>query len=282
MFFLVGVLLILLFILQGVAFLTLLERHLLGGTQCRIGPNKVRLGGGLQAIFDGVKLMKKEQLLSGRSSVFLFLKIPVTGFCAIIIVWFCLNYIFEFFSFMFSGVFLFCVMSFFVFPVLLRGIFSGSKYRFLGALRSSAQSYSYEIAFSLYFLCLFLGLCSLMVLKRFCFIYFILFFCLMFLVLVDLHRAPFDFSECERELVRGYNVEYARVGFAILFLGEYGNIIFFRCLLSCLFFNFRFLVIYLLLFFVIYARRTYPRFRYDKLINVCWLILLPLGVYFFG
>nr|QDF64297.1 NADH dehydrogenase subunit 1 [Physaloptera rara] len=282
MLFLLGVLIMLLLILQAVAFLTLLERHLLGGSQCRIGPNKVGFNGILQAVFDGVKLMKKEQIVLSGSSFFMFLVVPVMGFLAMMTVWFTLYYFFEFLSFKYSGVFLLCVMSFFVFPVLLSGVFSSSKYSFLGGLRSSVQSFSYEIAFSLYLLCLLFCWGGLMIFSGFFLVFYIMFFCVLFFVLVDLHRAPFDFSECESELVSGYNVEYSSVGFAILFLGEYGNIIFFSCLLSCLFFSFSFGVVYLMLFFVIFSRSAYPRFRFDKLMGVCWLSFLPLGIYLFG
>nr|WVH37138.1 NADH dehydrogenase subunit 1 [Physaloptera clausa] len=278
----VGILIMLLLILQAVAFMTLLERHLLGGSQCRVGPNKVGVGGILQAIFDGVKLMKKEQIVLESSSFFVFLGVPVVGFLSMGAIWFTLCYFFEFLSFKFSGVFLLCVMSFFVFSVLLSGVFSGSKYSFLGGLRSSVQSFSYEIAFSLYFLCLLLCYGSLSIFKGFYLVVFLMFFCFLFFILVDLHRAPFDFSECESELVSGYNVEYSSVGFAVLFLSEYGNIIFFSCLLSCLFFNFSFFIVYMLLFFVIFSRSAYPRFRFDKLMAVCWLGFLPLGIYLFG
>ena len=281
-FFLLGVLIMLLLILQAIAFLTLLERHLLGGSQCRVGPNKVGLRGILQAIFDGLKLVKKEQIVLRGVSFFVFLLIPIIGFSAMVSVWFVLNYYYDFLSFKFSGVFLLCVISFFVFPVMLSGVFSNSKYRFLGGLRSTVQRFSYEIAFSLYFLCLLLCWGDLLIFKGFFLLGLVIFFCILFFILVDLHRAPFDFSECESELVRGYNVEYSSVGFAILFLGEYGNIIFFSCLLSCLFFDFSFLVVYVLLFFIVFSRRAYPRFRFDKLMNICWLIFLPLGIYFFG
>jgi len=70
------VLMVILFIVQGIAFVTLCERHLLGGSHQRIGPNKVSWGGIIQAIFDGVKLMKKEQLLTINSSNFTFVVIP--------------------------------------------------------------------------------------------------------------------------------------------------------------------------------------------------------------
>uniref|UniRef100_A0A0R3S3A9 NADH-ubiquinone oxidoreductase chain 1 n=1 Tax=Elaeophora elaphi TaxID=1147741 RepID=A0A0R3S3A9_9BILA len=86
----------------------------------------------------------------------------------------------------------------------------------------------------------------------------------LFNVLVDFHRAPFDLFECEGELVRGFNVEYSRVGFASLFLSEYGNLLYFSCLTSSVF-----------------SHRTYPRLRFDFLMSTCWFFL-PIGFYLFG
>nr|QRZ60655.1 NADH dehydrogenase subunit 1 [Spirocerca lupi] len=281
-FYYLGILVMIVFILQAVAFLTLLERHLLGGSQCRIGPNKVSYNGLLQAVFDGFKLMKKEQLLPYFSSFFSFLFIPLFAFIIMVFFWFTLPYFFSFIFFEYSGLFLLCVMAFSVYPVMLSGIFSNSNYSFVGGLRSSSQSYSYEIAFSLYLLIFFVFNKGLFFFFNFNFFFFFFFLPWIIMILVDLHRAPFDFSECESELVSGFNVEYSSVGFVSLFLGEYGNMLYFSCLVSVLFFNMSFFVFYLMLFVIIFSRSSYPRFRFDKLMNLCWLNLLPLGFYFFG
>ncbi|VDO41174.1 unnamed protein product [Brugia timori] len=185
---------------------------LLGGTQCRIGPNKVGYSGVFQALFDGLKLLKKEQLF----------------FIFFLVIFFIDAYLWFYFDDFFFG--LLCLI--FLFLCLLT-ILVGGKYSFIGGLRACAQSYSYEIAFSVYLLIF------LLFNKRLCLSF----------ILIDLHRAPFDLSECERELVRGFNVEYSSVDFASLFLGEYGNLF------------------------------AYPRFRFDVLIYIflsdfiiCYLI----------
>nr|APA19083.2 NADH dehydrogenase subunit 1 [Onchocerca ochengi] len=281
-FYYLGLLVMIVFILQAIAFLTLLERHFLGGSQCRVGPNKVGYSGVLQALFDGLKLLKKEQLLLCFSSWLSFLFMPVCGFVLMVFFWFTLPYFFSFLSFEYSGVFLFCLMGVSVYFIMLSGVFSGSKYSFVGGLRACVQSYSYEIAFSIYLLVFLLfnkGLCLSFSFCLFFFLFFFPFFCL---VLVDLHRAPFDFSECESELVSGFNVEYSGVGFAALFLGEYGNLLYFGCLTSSLFFGMSFFFFYFIVCMIVFSRSAYPRFRFDKLMSVCWFLFLPVGFYFFG
>nr|YP_010837678.1 NADH dehydrogenase subunit 1 [Mansonella sp. 'DEUX']WGC93687.1 NADH dehydrogenase subunit 1 [Mansonella sp. 'DEUX']WGC93699.1 NADH dehydrogenase subunit 1 [Mansonella sp. 'DEUX'] len=281
-FYYLGVVVMIVFILQGVAFLVLLERHYLGGSQCRVGPNKVGYSGVLQCLFDGFKLMKKEHVFLFSSSHFSFLFMPISSFMLMIFFWFTLPYFFVFMTFEYSGVFLFCLMGVSVYFIMLSGIFSGSKYSFIGGLRSSAQSYSYEIAFSIYLLIFLFFNKSISLYSSFClffFLFFLPFFCL---VLVDLHRAPFDFSECESELVSGFNVDYSSTGFAFLFLGEYGNLLYFSFLASSLFFGGSFLFFYFMVCFIVFSRSAYPRFRFDMLMMMCWFIFLPIGFYFFG
>nr|YP_009679050.1 NADH dehydrogenase subunit 1 [Setaria labiatopapillosa]QDF64278.1 NADH dehydrogenase subunit 1 [Setaria labiatopapillosa] len=284
MFFLfyVGLLLMMLFILQAVAFFTLLERHFLGGSQCRIGPNKVGYSGILQAFFDGFKLIKKEQLLFYFSSYVSFLFVPLCGFVLMFFFWFTLPYFFSFLSFDYSGIFLLCLMGFSVYPVMLSGIFSGGKYSFLGGMRSCAQSYSYEIAFSVYLIIFFVFNKCFFLSSSFVFLFFLFFLPFFCLVLIDLHRVPFDFSESEKKLVSGYNLNYSSVGFAFLFLGEYGNLLYFSFLTSCFFFDMSFVFFYLISCVIVFSRSSYPRFRFDMMMGMCWFVILPLGLYIFG
>nr|AOP18806.1 NADH dehydrogenase subunit 1 [Dirofilaria repens] len=284
MFFLFyfGFFIMIFFILQSIAFLTLLERHFLGGSQCRIGPNKVGYSGLFQALFDGLKLLKKEQLFFFYSSWFSFLFMPLCCFVLMVFFWFTLPYLFVFLTFEYSSLFLFCLMGVSVYFIMLSGIFSGSKYSFIGGIRSCVQSYSYEIAFSVYLLIFLLFNKSLCLCFSFNFFFFLFFFPFFCLVLVDLHRVPFDFSECESELVSGYNLDYSSVGFAVLFLGEYGNLLYFSCLMSSLFFNMSFFFFYIFVCLVVFSRSSYPRFRFDMLMSLCWFLFLPFGLYFFG
>lgn len=172
-----------------------------------------------------------------------------------------------------------CLLGFFVYPVMLRGIFSGSLYSFLGGIRSCSQSFSYEIVFSFFILFFLFVNGGLGLFYNFYILFFIVLVPFFILVLIDLHRAPFDFSECEGELVSGFNVEYSSVGFAILFLGEYGNLIFFCVFISCIFFNMSFFSCYFFIILVIFCRSSYPRYRFDKLIYICWYDFFPFGAY---
>lgn len=146
------VIIILLFV-QGVAFVTLCERHLLGGRQQRVGPNKVRFYGLVQPIFDGVKLMKKEQLFSFHSSNVFFLLIPGVTFMVMYLEWYVMYYVFEFFSMDLGILFFLCLLGFSVYRFLLTGVVRKSKYGVVGALRARNQRVSYEIAFRLYLIC---------------------------------------------------------------------------------------------------------------------------------
>lgn len=150
---------------------------------------------------------------------------------------------------------------------MVSGVVSKSKYGSVGAIRARSQSVSYEIAFSLYLLVVIVHI------NMFCFSavfnlsLLIVYLPFLFMILAELNRAPFDFAEGERELVSGYNVEYSSVAFVLLFLGEYGVLLFFRTLTSVLFFGFRFFFIYFMFTLLVFIRRAYPRFRYDLMIR---------------
>nr|YP_009113336.1 NADH dehydrogenase subunit 1 [Anisakis berlandi]AES86031.1 NADH dehydrogenase subunit 1 [Anisakis simplex]AES86019.1 NADH dehydrogenase subunit 1 [Anisakis berlandi]AES86055.1 NADH dehydrogenase subunit 1 [Anisakis simplex]AES86067.1 NADH dehydrogenase subunit 1 [Anisakis simplex]AES86079.1 NADH dehydrogenase subunit 1 [Anisakis simplex] len=279
---LLEVILVMLFVVQAIAFVTLYERHLLGGSQQRIGPNKVSFMGVVQAIFDGIKLLKKEQMTPLNSAETSFILVPGVFFSVMFLEWFVLPYSFDFMTFEYSILFFLCLIGFSVYTTLVSGAVSKSKYGMVGAIRASSQSVSYEIAFSLYLLAIIIHINMFYFYSFFNLSLVVIYLPFLFMVLAELNRAPFDFAEGESELVSGYNVEYSSVAFVLLFLGEYGALLFFSTLTSVLFFDFSFVMIYLMFTTLVFIRSAFPRFRYDLMMSFFWFKLLPVSLIFLG
>nr|YP_009243333.1 NADH dehydrogenase subunit 1 [Heterakis beramporia]AMR36300.1 NADH dehydrogenase subunit 1 [Heterakis beramporia] len=277
---LVSLVLIVVFVVTAIAFITLYERHLLGGSQQRIGPNKTSFMGILQALFDGVKLLKKEQESSLKSSEISFLLVPGIAFGVMYLEWFVLPYFFDFVTFEFAVMFFLCLVGFAVYATLVSGIVSKSKYSMLGAIRASGQSVSYEIAFSLYLLVLVMYFNMFYFYSYFYVGLFWIYLPFLMMILAELGRAPFDFAEGESELVSGYNVEFGSVAFVLLFLGEYGSLLFFSVLGSVVFFGFSMFFAYVIFSLLVFIRSAYPRFRYDFMMGLFWFKMLPISLLF--
>lgn len=287
-------LILIIFVIVRVAFLTLLERKVLGYIQIRKGPNKIGYFGILQPFCDAIKLFTKEQILPFLSNRIIYYFSPIFSLFLSLFIWLCIPFLVKLYSFNLGVLFFFCCIRFGVYIVILAGWSSNSAYALLGSLRSIAQTISYEVALVLMLLSV------LFLIGSFNLIYFELFqknlwFLILFFPigliwvisrLAETNRTPFDFAEGESELVSGFNVEYGAGGFALIFLAEYARILFISILFSMLFLGsqvcsfFFFLKLNCIAFLFIWVRGALPRYRYDKLINIAWKSYLPSVLYF--
>lgn len=283
-------------VLIRVAFIVLFERKILGYIQIRKGPNKVGYLGIIQSFGDAIKLFIKEQSLPLHSNIFIYYFSPVVSLFLILFLWSVIGYSHILLNFRLGGLFFFCCTRFGVYTLIRRGWSSNSNYALLGAVRGVAQTISYEVSIALIFLSLvFLvnsfGLFDFIISQSiiwFIFIMFPIFLCWVTSCLAETNRTPFDFAEGESELVSGFNIEYGRGGFALLFLAEYGRIIFMSYLVGLMFLggllNIRFFLFNVagcfFCFWFIWVRGTLPRYRYDKLIYLAWKSFLPVSLWF--
>nr|YP_010554580.1 NADH dehydrogenase subunit 1 [Tachycines shuangcha]UYO78938.1 NADH dehydrogenase subunit 1 [Tachycines shuangcha] len=289
---LLGGLLLVICVLVGVAFLTLLERKVLGYIQIRKGPNKVGFMGIPQPFSDAMKLFTKEQTYPSLSNYFLYYFSPVFGLYLSLLVWIVFPFSTFLFSFNFGLLFFLCCTSMGVYTLMIAGWSSNSNYALLGGLRGVAQTISYEVSLAL-ILFSFIFLIESYSLIMFSFYQLnIWFFFISFPLalswfascLAETNRTPFDFAEGESELVSGFNVEYSSGGFALIFMAEYASILFMSMLFCVIFLgsdmmSFLFFIkITFLSFLFIWVRGTLPRFRYDKLMYLAWKSFLPLSL----
>nr|AVJ52679.1 NADH dehydrogenase subunit 1 [Tectocoris diophthalmus] len=290
MMFFIPYLVIILFLLVSVGFITLLERKVLGYIQLRKGPNKVGFIGLLQPFSDGLKLFFKEQNFPYKCNFIVYYVSPIFMLSLSFSIW-CLYPMFiNFYNFNYGVLFFISCTGLGVYGVLLSGWSSNSSYALLGSLRCVAQTISYEVSMALIIICLIMFVFSFnfvdfMYYQKYSWFLFFsspLFFCWLSSCLAETNRAPFDFAEGESELVSGFNVEYSGSGFAFIFLSEYMNIVFMSMLtvvmfLGCdLFSIFFYLKITFIIFWFIWVRGVLPRFRYDKLMYLTWKLFLPL------
>nr|YP_009947327.1 NADH dehydrogenase subunit 1 [Sarcophaga kanoi]QOH91825.1 NADH dehydrogenase subunit 1 [Sarcophaga kanoi] len=292
--FIVGSLLLIIFVLVSVAFLTLLERKVLGYIQIRKGPNKVGIVGIPQPFCDAIKLFTKEQTYPLLSNYISYYFSPIFSLFLSLLVWMCMPLFVKLFSFNLGLLFFLCCTSLGVYTVMIAGWSSNSNYALLGGLRAVAQTISYEVSLALVllsFVFLIGGYNMLMFYKYQLFIWFLFIMFPMALVwfsisLAETNRTPFDFAEGESELVSGFNVEYSSGGFALIFLAEYASILFMSMLFCVMFlgsdvFSLLFYVkLTFISFMFIWVRGTLPRFRYDKLMYLAWKSFLPFSLNF--
>jgi NADH-quinone oxidoreductase subunit H len=299
-------------LILAVAYLTLMERKVIGYIQSRIGPNRVGVYGLGQPFADVIKLIFKEIIIPTPSNRYLFIIAPVLCIAPALAAWavvpFDSHWVLADID---AGVlYLFALSSLGVYGILLAGWASNSKYAFLGALRSSAQTVSYEIAmgFALVGVILAAGSSNLQAIVLAQDGGFLHWFWLPLLPLfvvywicgvAETNRAPFDVAEGESEIVAGFHVEYSGVTFAIFFLAEYMNMILISALATLFFLGgwlspfhgipllghmtdaipgllWFLLKTGLFLYLFIWLRATFPRYRYDQIMRLGWKVLIPV------
>nr|ALJ10603.1 NADH dehydrogenase subunit 1 [Pseudoeurycea orchileucos] len=286
-------------VLLAVAFLTLLERKVLGYMQFRKGPNIVGPTGLLQPIADGLKLFIKEPVRPSTSSQTMFLLMPTMALTLSLLIWTPLPLPNTLSNLNLGVLFMLALSSLTVYSILGSGWASNSKYALIGALRAVAQTISYEVTLGLILLCLILMSGGFM-LTNFNTAQENMWFLVpawslagMWFIstLAETNRAPFDLTEGESELVSGFNVEYAGGPFALFFLAEYANIIMMNVLSTILFLGTTMYHLQpelstinlmtkasIMTILFLWVRASYPRFRYDQLMHLVWKNFLPITI----
>lgn len=299
----------------AVAYLSYFERKVIGYMQTRIGPNRVGIFGLLQPIADVVKLLFKEMIIPTKANRYLFIAAPIFTLVPSLTAWAIVPFMTGvMISNINAGVlFFFAMSSLAVYGVLIAGWASNSKYAFLGALRSAAQTISYEIAMGFSLVGVLMAAGSMNISKiveaqaggvwHWFFIPLLPLFLIFWISgVAETNRAPFDLSEGESEIVAGFHVEYSGIIFAIFFLAEYAAMIFISVMLVLLFcggwlspfegipgigqvFSFVPGIVWLLaktsffLFVYLWLRATFPRYRYDQLMRLGWKVLIPMTIF---
>nr|AEL97210.1 NADH dehydrogenase subunit 1 [Mobula japanica]AIZ03118.1 NADH dehydrogenase subunit 1 [Mobula mobular]AIZ03012.1 NADH dehydrogenase subunit 1 [Mobula japanica]ALQ78648.1 NADH dehydrogenase subunit 1 [Mobula mobular]AOY35819.1 NADH dehydrogenase subunit 1 [Mobula mobular] len=284
-------------ILLATAFLTLVERKILGYMQFRKGPNVVGPYGLLQPIADGLKLFTKEPVRPSFSSQFLFLATPTAALTLALLMWMPLPLPHSILNLNLGLLFILAISSLTVYTILGSGWASNSKYALMGALRAVAQTISYEVTLALILLALiiFVGGFTLHTFNLSQETIWLIIpawpLAMMWYIstLAETNRAPFDLTEGESELVSGFNIEYAGGSFALFFLAEYSNILLMNTLSVILFLGTSYNPQYpelttlslmlkatTLTLLFLWIRASYPRFRYDQLMHLVWKNFLPM------
>ena len=304
-----GVLAILIPLLFAMAYTTYIERKVIGAIQLRKGPNVVGVFGLLQPFADGLKLFVKETVIPAQSNKVVFVIAPMLTFMLAQVAWAVMPFsaTLVLADINVGILYLFAISSLAVYGIIMAGWASNSRYAFLGASRSAAQMVSYEISmgFVIVTVLIFAGSLRLndIVMAQaggFWHWYFIplfpMFVIFFISTLAETNRAPFDLPEAEAELVAGYNVEYSAMTFALFFLGEYISLLLMCAITSVLFLGgwqppidavpFTWVPgplwfaakIFFMLFFYLWIRATFPRYRYDQLMRLGWKVFLPISL----
>jgi len=309
---------ILLVLILGAAYLTFFERKVLAYIQIRVGPNRVGPRGWLQAIADALKLLVKEDLTPARSEKFVFLLAPVLIIVPALLVFSVIPFgptdIWRLTDVNVALLFVLGVSSVGIYGIILGGWSSNNKYSLMGGLRSAAQLISYEVpmGFAVVTVVVMAGSLSLVRIvevQRELGVWFFLpgivaLFVYFVCGVAETNRNPFDLPEAESELVGGFHTEYSGMKWAFFFLGEYANMIVISSMATVLFFGgwlppfpnllaplwaspvlawvpppFWFLAkVAAFIFLYMWFRGTFPRYRFDQLMGLGWKVLLPVSL----
>ncbi|MGD8999196.1 MAG: NADH-quinone oxidoreductase subunit NuoH [Granulosicoccaceae bacterium] len=307
-------------LMLSVAYLTLAERKVIGFMQVRIGPHRVGWKGCLQPIADALKLMFKEIIIPSGANKFLFLVAPIISLGTALAAWAVIPFgaglgITDVDA---GLLYILAITSVGVYGVIIAGWASNSKYAFLGALRSSAQIVSYEIAmgFALVGVLMAAGSLNLReiveaqqgsILHWYWLPLLPLFVVYFISGVAETNRAPFDVAEGESEIVAGFHVEYSGMAFAVFFLAEYANMILIAALATVMFLGgwltplqgivpdstynvpligallgsgLHWFIIKMSFFLLLYLwfRATFPRYRYDQIMRLGWKVFIPITI----
>lgn len=306
---LLDVLLVILPILLSVAFMTIIERKQLAAHQRRVGPNTTGYYGVLQPFSDALKLVVKETVIPSQSNKILFYLAPISSLIFSLLGWGIIPFGqgLTLSDFSLGILYTVALSSLGIYGVLFAGWSANSTYAFLGSLRSTAAMISYELILSSAILIIIIltgsfNITSIIENQQAIWYIIPLFpvFIFYFIsILAETSRTPFDLQEAESELVAGFFTEHSSVPFVFFFLAEYCSIVLFSCITSILFLggyhmpelfindsfiNLQSIILgfktCIFCFMFVWVRATLPRMRYDALIELCWLNLLPVCVAF--
>jgi len=292
-------------LLISVAYLTLAERKVIGSMQVRVGPNRVGWKGLGQPFADLFKLLTKEIIIPTNASRFLFLTAPILSLAPAFAAWAVIPFADGLVLADINAglLYVLAMTSIGVYGVIIAGWASNSKYAFLGAMRSAAQIVAYEIAmgFALIGVLMVAGSLNLGdivraqeggVLSWFVVPLFPLAVVYFISGVAETNRAPFDVAEGESEIVAGFHVDYSGMAFAVFFLAEYANMIMIAVLTVVMFLggwlspipfipdgiHWFLAKTCFMLFFFLWFRATFPRYRYDQIMRLGWKVFIPVTI----
>jgi len=290
-------------VLIAVAMIVWVDRRVWGAVQLRKGPNVVGPFGLLQTAADALKYIFKEIIIPIHANKVIFIIAPIVTMSLALIAWAVIPFDFEMVLADINAglLYVLAMTSIAVYGVIIAGWASNSKYAFLGSLRSAAQIVSYEIAMGFTLVGVLMCANSLNlgeivmaqqggISQWYCWPLFPLFIIYFISAVAETNRAPFDVAEGESEIVAGFHVEYSGMAFALFFLAEYANMILVSILAVIMFLGgwmspFSFMsdgIFWLLakvvfvLFFFLWFRATFPRYRYDQIMRLGWKVFIPL------